>query len=154
MYPLLISGIASVASKAIDAWQNVATQNAALKSMPVQQARFDNAFGKAMSVNPATGQSANPVQSLESQLRNAPEISSILNSQDPSKPAALSVSADGRVFMQVPGNQPTELSVSQDTQNLARQLSSAVHNSNSVSAAYNRGMSTGVPASASLVTLR
>jgi len=119
MAPLLISGIASIASSAIDAWSNARQQKVA-----VEQAKFDNAFGKAMGLTstPSLQQSGTTAQGLAAQLRNAPEIRGILAAQDPSRPASLSVSAEGRVWMQVPGNQPTELTVTMETKELARQL--------------------------------
>ena len=122
MAPLLISGIASVASTAIDAWNN-----AAQRRIGVEQAKFDNAINKAMGLSPATSlsQSAPTAQSLETQLRNAPEVRGILDVQDPSRPAALSVTREGRVFLQVGHNQPAELAVSVETRDLARQLSLA-----------------------------
>lgn len=120
MIPLLISGIASVASSAIDAWSNASQQRVA-----VEQAKFDSAFNRAMSFSPTSGatQAANNAPSLENQLRNAPEIRGVLAAQDPTRPATLQVSAEGRVWVNVPGNQPTELTVSPATRDLARQLS-------------------------------
>lgn len=122
MAPLLISGIASVASSAIDAWSN-----AAQRRVGVEQAKFANAIDKAMGLAPATSlsQAAPTAQSLETQLRNSPEIRGILDTQDPTRPASLSVTGEGRVFLQVPGNQPAELAVSLETRDLARQLSLA-----------------------------
>ena len=124
MAPLLISGIASVASSALDAWSHVAQQKVA-----VEKAKFDNAFSKAMGSAQAAPprQSGTVAQGLENQLRNAPEIRGVLETQDPSRPASLSVSAEGRVWMQVPGNQPAELTVSMETRELARQLNSALN---------------------------
>ena len=124
MAPLLISGIASVASSAIDAWSNARQQKIA-----VEQAKFDNAFSKAMGVAQAASrpQGGTAVQGLENQLRNAPEIRGILDAHDPSRPASLTVSAEGRVWLQVPGNQPAELTVSMETRELARQLNSALN---------------------------
>ncbi len=124
MAPLLISGITSVASSAIDAWSNARQQKIA-----VAQAKFDNAFGKAMGLAPAASlqPQATPAQGLENQLRNAPEIRGILDAQDPSRPASLKVSAEGRVWLQVPGNQPAELTVSMETREIARQLNSALN---------------------------
>jgi hypothetical protein len=123
MAPLLISGIASIANTAIDAWSNAHQQKLA-----VEQAKFDSAFSKAMSMGrgPSLQQGPTAIQGLENQLRNAPEIRGILDAQDPSRPAALKVSAEGRVWLQVLGNQPSELSVSMETRELARQLNSAL----------------------------
>ena len=123
MAPLLISGIASVANTAIDAWANSHQQKLA-----VAQAKFDNAFSKAMGIGAANSslQGGTVAQGLENQLRNAPEIRGILDSQDPSRPASLQVSGEGRVWLQVPGNQPAELTVSTETRELARQLNSAL----------------------------
>ncbi len=129
MAPLLISGIASVASTAIDAWSN-----AAQRRVGVEQAKFDNAINKALGITPTASLAAPTVQSLETQLRNAPEIRGILDAQDPSRPASLSVSGEGRVFLQVPGNQPAELTVSLETRELARQLNSALNGPASVRA--------------------
>ncbi len=122
MAPLLISGIASVASSAIDAWSSAHQQKVA-----VEQAKFDNAFSKAMGVMQASlpPQSGTTAQSLTNQLRNAPEIRGVLAAQDPSRPASLQVSAEGRVWVQVPGNQPAELTVSPETRELAKQLNAA-----------------------------
>jgi len=122
MAPLLISGIASLASSAIDAW-SAASQ----RKVAVEQAKFDTAFNKAMGPTLASFSQAQPMTAgaLETRLRNAPEIRGILDAQDPKRPASLSVSAEGRVWMQVPGNQPTELTVSTETRDLARQLNAA-----------------------------
>jgi len=122
MAPLLISGIASVASSAIDAWTNAANRRIA-----VEQGKFDNAINQSMGLtSPASlAQSAPTAQSLETQLRNAPEVRGILDVQDPSRPASLQVTGEGRVFVQVPGNQPAEITLSMDTRDLARQLSLA-----------------------------
>jgi hypothetical protein len=123
MAPLLISGIASVANTAIDAWSNHAQRNLAVK-----QAQFDNAFGKAMGIAPNPTLAQPPTaQSLESQLRNAPEIRGVLDIQDPSNPTKLNVTSEGRVFLQVGNNQPSELAVSLETRDLARQLNSALN---------------------------
>ena len=123
MAPLLISGITSLASSALDAWSNVAQRKIA-----VEQTKFDQAFNKAMGVasSKAAGPPGTIAQGLENQLRNAPEIRGILEAQDPSRPASLRVSEEGRVWLQVPGNQPAELSVSVETRELARQLNSAL----------------------------
>ncbi len=124
MAPLLISGIASLASSALDAWSNVAQRKVA-----VEQTKFDQAINKALGTASAkaAGQPVTIAQGLENQLRNAPEIRGILDTQDPSRPASLQVSAEGRVWLQVPGNQPAELSVSLETRELARQLNSALN---------------------------
>ncbi len=145
MAPLLISGIASVASSALDAWSHVAQQKVA-----VEKAKFDNAFSKAMGVAPAAQppQGGTTAQGLESQLRNAPEIRGILDAQDPSRPASLQVSAEGRVWMQTPGNAPTELTVSVETRELARQLNSALN-----AAAPARSFSSQQISSGSLISL-
>jgi hypothetical protein len=126
MAPLLISGIASIASSAIDAWTNAANRRVA-----VEQAKFDNAINKALGLS-QTGLQAQPqpvqgAQTLETQLRNAPEIRGILDAQDPSRPGSLQVSGDGRVWLKVQGNAPTELTVSMETRELARQLSAALN---------------------------
>ena len=59
------------------------------KQFAVEQAKFDNAFNKAMGAA-ATGLQAQPtsVQALENQLRNAPEIRGLLEAQNPSRPAS------------------------------------------------------------------
>jgi hypothetical protein len=149
MTPLLISGITSLASSAIDAWSNVAQRKVA-----VEEAKFTNAFNKAMSNSPvgmaAQAQAMQPTApQLENQLRNAPEIRGILDAQLPSRPASLQVSAEGRVWLQVAGNQPTELVVSQDTQNLARQLNSALQGASP----RGQNLSGAQPGAGSLVTL-
>ena len=145
MAPLLISGIASVASSALDAWSQVSQ-----RKLAVEQAKFDNAFSKAMGVAQAAPrpQSGTVAQGLEHQLRNAPEIRGILDSQDPSRPASLQVSAEGRVWMQTPGNAPTELTVSVETRELARQLNSALNVASPV-----RNLSSAQVGSGSLSTL-
>lgn len=123
MAPLLISGITSLASSALDAWSHVAQRKIA-----VEQTKFDQAFNQAMGVAVAkgAGQPGTMAQGLENQLRNAPEIRGVLDAQDPSRPASLKVSEEGRVWLQVPGNQPAELSVSVETRELARQLNAAL----------------------------
>jgi hypothetical protein len=124
MAPLLISGIASVASTALDAWNQ-----AAQRRIDVAQTKFDTAFNRAMSLSPASGatQAVNSAPSLENQLRDAPEIRGALDAQDPSRPGTLQVSSEGRVWLNVPGNQPTELTVSLETRELARQLSASLN---------------------------
>jgi lipopolysaccharide biosynthesis protein len=126
MAPLLISGIASIASSAIDAWSNAANRRVA-----VQQAKFDNAINRALGFSqPGFQSQAQPVQgaqTLENQLRNAPEIRGILDAQDPTRPGSLQVSGDGRVWLKVAGNAPTELTISQETRELARQLSASLN---------------------------
>ncbi|MGB8170726.1 MAG: hypothetical protein WCF18_24695 [Chthoniobacteraceae bacterium] len=145
MAPLLISGIASLASSAIDAWSNVAQRKIA-----IEQTKFDNAFSKAMGVAQAAPrpQSGTVAQGLENQLRNAPEIRGILEAQDPSRPTSLQVSAEGRVWMQTAGNAPTELTVSLETRELARQLNSALNVTAPV-----RTLSSMQPSTGSLTTL-
>lgn len=151
MTPLLISGIASIASSAIDAWSNASQRRAAL-----QQAKFDQAFNQAMGVRAAALSTQGPAamqptaQHLENQLRNAPEIRGILDAQNPALPASLQVSAEGRVWLQVPGNQPAELVLSQETQSLARQLNAARGMQGTTAA---RNFSSTLPAAGSLVTL-
>ena len=123
MAPILISGITSLASSAIDAWSNVAQRKIA-----VEQTKFDQAINKALGAAAAkgVGQPVTVAQGLENQLRNAPEIRGVLEAQDPSRPVSLRVSEEGRVWLLVPGNQAAELSVSVETRELARQLNSAL----------------------------
>lgn len=145
MAPLLISGITSLASSAIDAWSNASRQKVA-----VQQAKFDQAFNQAMGVSSAKAvvPPGTIAQGLENQLRNAPEIRGVLDAQDPSRPSSLRVSEEGRVWLQVSGNQPAELTVSVETRELARQLNSALNASGAT-----RGMSGGLPYAGSVTTL-
>lgn len=117
----------------------------------MEKAKFDDAFTKAMGVAPGMppAQGGTVAQGLENQLRNAPEIRSILDTQDPSRPASLQVSAEGRVWMQTPGNAPTELTVSIETRELARQLNSALNAAAPVRSFSGTQVNTG-----SLTTLR
>lgn len=144
MTPLLVSGIASIASSAIDAWSNAANRRVA-----VEQAKFEGAMNRAMGVPAGSTLSPAPTsaQGLENQLRNAPEIRAVLDAQQPSQQTSLQVGADGRVWLNVAGNPPTELTISAETQALARQL-------NVARAAGSVPVMTGTqPAAGSLVTL-
>lgn len=120
MTPLLISGIASLAGSAIDAWSNAASRRVA-----VEQAKFENAMNRAIGVASTPMTPATNAQALEQQLRNAPEVRGVLEAQLPSSGASLQVSGDGRVWLNVPGNMPSEITVSAETQALARALNSA-----------------------------
>ena len=133
MYPLLISGIASVASNLLDRATRP-TPSPTSADTAKFQALLDQVLKTAK--NSSSSTQANSTQSLldqcsalRDQLLNAPEVRATLDSADPSKPLSLSLSSDGRLLAQSPGGEVKSLPLSPENtakaQELARLLSPA-----------------------------
>jgi len=140
MYPLLISGITSVASNLLDRFTRPTTS-----PTPPDAAKFQALLDQVLKTakNSTSPTPANSTQSLldhcsalRDQLLNAPEVRATLDSADPSKPLSLSLSPDGRLLAQSPGGEVKSLPLSPENtakaQELARLLSPAPPSSASI----------------------
>lgn len=126
MYPLLVSGIASVASNLVDTWSRASERKAQTELVKFQEV-LDRVVGPAKgAASGAAAQTVNPIEAriakLRAQLLDAPEVRTMLDAGDPSKPATLQLGADGKLVAQTPGGQPKALLLSAENEALAQEL--------------------------------
>jgi hypothetical protein len=124
MYPLLVSAIASTAGNLLERWSAGAERKAEVRS-----AEFRALMDKIAGSSKPNGASAaserqDRLESLQSRLLDAPEVRSILDSADPSKPVTIRIAQDGTVLAQAPGREPQAIQVSPETAAVARELAS------------------------------
>ena len=124
MYPLLVSAIASTAGNLLERWTAGAERKEATRA-----AEFRELMDKiTASAKPSAAAVASARQghaaSLQTQLLDAPEIRSILDSADPAKPVTIRIAQDGTVLAQPPGREPQAIQVSPETAAVARELAS------------------------------
>jgi len=126
MYPLLVSGIASVASNLLDTWSRASERKAETERVKFQDV-LDRVVGPAKAAGAgALSKAVNPIEAriaeLRAQLLDAPEVRTMLEAGDPSKPLTLQLGPDGKLVAQAPGGQPRTLILSAENDALAQEL--------------------------------
>lgn len=126
MYPLLVSGITSVASNLLDSWSRASERKAETERVKFQDV-LDRVAGPAKAAGSgAVAKAVNPIEAriaeLRAQLLDAPEVSTTLNAGDPSKPLTLQLGPDGKLVAQAPGGQAKTLNLSAENAALAQEL--------------------------------
>jgi hypothetical protein len=121
MYPLLVSAATTLASHAIENWQNARTAKAA--EAGDSAAKFAALLEKTSAARPsaASGRQTQ-IATLRQQLLNCPEVSTLLASADPSKPPALTLGADGTLSAQAADGRTTTVALSPENASIARNL--------------------------------
>lgn len=127
MYPLLVSGITSVASNLLDTWSRASERKAETERVKFQDV-LDRVVGPAKAaVAGALTNAVNPIDAriaeLRARLLDAPEVRAMLDAGEPSKPIALQLGTDGKLVAQAPGGQPKVLSLSPENEAVAQELS-------------------------------
>ncbi len=127
MHPLLVSAVANTAGNFIDRWAN---RSGVSKAAPTQPDSFQSVLDTktAAAAEPAA---KTPEQTrlermarLRTELLDAPEIRAVLDAADPTKPAKLSLTPDGRVLTGPAGYDSKPLLLSPNTAEIARELAS------------------------------
>ena len=127
MYPLLVSGIASVASDLLDTWSRASERKAETERVKFQDV-LDRVVGPAKAAGSgAVAKAVNPIEAriaeLRARLLDAPEVRTMLDAGDPSKPLTLQLGSDGKLVAQAAGGQPRALLLSAENEALAQELS-------------------------------
>ena len=123
MYPLLLSGVTSVATNLIDSYNRAAD-----RKMISEKVKFDEIMNRASGIaqNAAAASVptaiADPTAGVRGQVLNSPEVKSAIDAADPSKPLQINVSADGRVTLQSGDGAPRTIALSPATSQAAREL--------------------------------
>lgn len=130
MIPLLVPGIVSLASAALDTWNNIAAAKNASAS-PQPKVEFDGLLQKAglaalqqLSNQTQSASAGNQIGSLTGSLWQSPEIQSALNVRGFLQQGGLRIAADGSVALMSPNGTSQNLVLSPETQAIARQLRS------------------------------
>ncbi len=130
MYPLLISGVTSIASKLIDTYNQAADRKVA-----TEQVKFDAMLNRLIrSASPEaaaasgalTSGAVNNTNAASERLLNSPEVRAAVDAADPSKPLSLNISEDGKVTLQSGNSEPRQIQLSPETLNAARQVGAAL----------------------------
>jgi hypothetical protein len=126
MYPLLVSGIASVATNLIDNWSRASERKAETEFVKFQEV-LDRVVGPAKKAGASgVGKAVNPLEARIAELRAAlldsPEVRGLVETGDPTKPAALQLGADGQLVVQTPNGWPRTLALSGDAKSHAQEL--------------------------------
>lgn len=125
MYPLLISGVASVASNLIDRWSQASARASAAKAVKFDELlkQATGPAGTATSKVTPSSTFQSQVVSLRAQLLDSPEVRSLLGTCDPTQPPTLHLSPDGKLSAQSANGESKSIALTPETAALARQLS-------------------------------
>lgn len=126
MYPLLVSGIASVATNLIDNWSRASERKAETERVKFQEV-LDRVVGPAKTAGASGATKAvNPIEARIAELRaallDAPEVRGLVETGDPTQPATLQLGEDGQLVVQTPNGWPRTLSLSGDAKMQAQEL--------------------------------
>jgi hypothetical protein len=144
MHPLLVSAVASTAGNFLDRWARGAGAPATAPTTTSFQSVLDaktSATAPTPLVKSAAELTRDRVAKLRDELLEAPEIRAVLDTADPTKPAKLSLTPDGRVLCATPGRDARPLQLAPDTAAVARELAAltTAPASQAVSAQYAPG---------------
>lgn len=124
MYPLLVSGIASVASNLLDTWSRASERKTAAEVVKFQDL-LDRVVGPAKAAGAGAG-AVSPLEAriaeLRTRLLDAPEVRTLVDSSDPSKAPTLQVGPDGKLVAQTAGGLQKTLTLSPENEALAQEL--------------------------------
>lgn len=126
MYPLLVSGIASVATNLIDNWSRASERKAETERVKFQEvldrvagpAKTAGGSGVTFAVNPLEAR----IKELRAALLDSPEVRGLVETGDPTKPATLQLGADGQLVAQTPNGWPRPLTLSGEARMQAQEL--------------------------------
>lgn len=126
MYPLLVSGITSVATRLIDNWSQSAERKAETERVKFQEV-LDRVVGPAKTAAAAAATKvvspiAARIEELRAALLDSPEVRSYFETADPTNPATLQLDENGQMTIQNLNGWPRTLTLSGDAQNQAREL--------------------------------
>ena len=126
MYPLLVSGIASVATNLIDNWSRASERKAETELVKFQEV-LDRVVGPAKSARPSGGVMArNPlaarIEELRAALLESPEVRGMIETGDPGRPATLTLGADGQLVAQTTNGWPRTLALTGEAKLHAQEL--------------------------------
>lgn len=121
MYQLLIPAITSVASGLIDACQRGAERRQAADT-----AKFEELLNKVSPTPKPTPAEAmrSKLEALRTHLLDAPEVRAAIETSDPTKPLSIQLSPDGKITVRSGDGFPHSLTLSVETQELAKEVSS------------------------------
>ncbi|MCE9612507.1 MAG: hypothetical protein K8R23_20090 [Chthoniobacter sp.] len=132
MYPLLVSGITSVATNLLDTWNRASERKAETERINFQEV-LDRVAGPAKATgDAAVTKTVNPraarIAELHAALLDSPEVRALLETSDPAQPATLQLGPDGQLTAQTAGGWPRALQVSAETQAQAQELARLLAN--------------------------
>jgi hypothetical protein len=130
MIPLLIPGVISLASSAMDAWHKATSaKTAAPQGQP--KVTFDNLLKMAATATaPKVVLSQSQVNTMAGQFLQSPEMQAALNGSGVSQAVGVSIAGNGSVSVTTPGGGSRNLVLSPQTQALAVQLGQALGTQN------------------------
>lgn len=132
MYPLLVSGITSVASNLLATWNRASERKAETERINFQEV-LDRVAGPAKTVGEGlVTKTVNPlaarIAELQAALLDSPEVRALLETSDPTRPATLQLGPEGQLAAQTPGGWPRPLQVSAEMQAQAQELARLLAN--------------------------
>ena len=129
MYPLLISAATTLGSKLIDSYQQAAERRQAVAGEKfdrlmshLEAHSASSTSGAASAAGAAVNPQVNRLKQLQQQLLESPELSSAIQSTDPTKPLSLQVSPEGKVTIQSGDRPARTVSLGPETAQKAREL--------------------------------
>jgi hypothetical protein len=135
MHPLLVSAAANAAGNFLDRWSR-GPGPAPVANGPGFEKALDRASGVAKPAATPETNALTLAARLRQQLLDSPEVRSILDSSDPSKPPTIEVAPDGKVLAASPGRDPKALLLSPETAELARSITALQNAPASISSTF------------------